>query len=186
MKISKLLRIINEEFQNFYSDWQTDDEPSMSLADKYFEKTTGHAPEQSKDIEVNAELVGFVNKSASRILPKPVSIYKNPRNLIGIDSSVRAILTNNVDLYIAQKSNLLHEDMFELLIKIGAFPYQAQFEYGTKLPEAFIAVVRAGESPSFGQSTAYDSIPIYYRTLIDEANNKFRGKYSFKILPIDN
>jgi hypothetical protein len=33
-----LKQIIVEEIQDFYSDWQSADEPQMSLADRFFEK----------------------------------------------------------------------------------------------------------------------------------------------------
>jgi small-conductance mechanosensitive channel len=59
--------------------------------------------------------------------------------------------------------------------------YAATFDYGEKLPEEFIAVVRNSKTNMFGQSTAYDEIPVYYRQIFDEANTKL--PYKFVVLP---
>ena len=188
MKLSKLLQIIKEEFQNYYSDWQVNDEPSMS--DKYFEKITGAPASSSQqsttqsEPQVDAEeLVGYVNKIEGKILKQPVAIYKNPKNFNGIEPTVRGVLTNTLDLYVAQKFNIVHDDLLELLARKNYIPYDSQYNYDTEMPEQFIAVVRIHTLPAFVQSSAYQSIPIYYRTMFDEANQK--TPYQFKILAID-
>jgi len=174
-----LKQIIVEEIQDFYSDWQSADEPQMSLADRFFEKTTGLPIQQTSNID--AKLIGYVDSVAGKKLSKPIPVYENPKNLDGFDSMVRAILTKNLNFYVAQNYNVLHDDILKLLSKQGLISYAATFDYGEKLPEEFIAVVRNSKTNMFGQSTAYDEIPVYYRQIFDEANTKL--PYKFVVLP---
>jgi len=165
--MSNIFQIIKEEIQNFYSDWQSNDEPS--IADKYYEKkgiTT-------KPIEtpINAELIGYVNKQINKLI-NPVPVYKNPKNLNGFSNDTRGILMSNGDLYLAQNYMTLHDNILDLLAEHGIVSYGSKFGYAENYPKDFVAVVRVGNSNTFGQSTAYDVFPNYYIKIFDIAEEK--------------
>lgn len=62
-------------------------------------------------------------------------------------------------------------------LKRGLIPLVSKYSYGDRLPEEFVAVVRASISNTFGQSSAYDEFPEYY-PIFDEANKKHQ--YNFR------
>jgi hypothetical protein len=180
MKIMRLLQIIKEEISNYYSDWQMGNEPS--IADKIYTKSQGIETEKPETNKINAELIGYVKEQNNRPLPKPIPIYKNPKTLTGFSHDTRGILLNNGDLYLAQNYNALHENTLELLAEHKIVTYVSIYNYAQNYPRNFIAVVRAGSENIFGQSTAYDEFPDYYKDIFNLANQKqpfeFQG-YNF-------
>jgi len=166
-----LLQIIREEIQGFYSDWEMNDEPS--IADKYYKRNLGISTNNPTPEEVSGELIGYLDKAWSTKLNEPVAVYKNPKNLRGYEEYTKAILIQNGDIYVAQKENGLHLNILELLVKEGIIPQSAYVaNYGQRLPEEFITIIRSGNANQFVQSTAYDEFPIYYEVMFDEANKK--------------
>jgi len=184
MKLSRLLQIIKEEISNYTSDWSMNDEPS--LADKIYQRQgidTTAKPETPPE-QLSGQLVGYLDKAWSTKLNKPVAVYKNPTNLNGFDPYARGVLLSNADIYVAQSEKGLHLNIIELLGKIGAIPQSAVMtDYGQRLPEEYITLVRVAGMNAFAQSTAYDEFPIYYEAMFDLANQK--QPYKFKQLPTD-
>lgn len=160
-----LLRIIKEEIQDYFSDWRGDEEPS--IADKYYEKR-GIAP--TKTEEINAEVFGYVNKQYDKILNPPIPVYKNPKSLQGFKDNTRGILLSNGDLYLAQSYNALHDNILDMLADKGVISYASKYGYEQNYPKDFVAVVRAGNTKTFGQSSAYDDFPRHYITIFDVGN----------------
>lgn len=174
-----ILRIIKEELENFYSDWGRNDEPS--IADRIYSKNQGIETDvQEKPI--NAELIGYVNKQADRPLNPPVPVYKNPRNLDGFSHDTRGILMDNGDLYLAQNFKALHDNILDLLAEKGIVSYASKFGYSEHYPKNFVAVVRAGPSKTFGQSSAYDYFPNEYIEIFE--NGEEKQPYGFQNYPI--
>lgn len=184
MKLFQLLHIINEEVQNFFSDWAMDDEPS--IADKYYKKQYGIDVDTSeKEPEKNdAEIIGYVKKDWNRNpITTPIPVYKNPYNLKGITTETRAVLLRNGDFYVAQTYAASHENILEQLAEKRIIPYQSQFNYNTNFPEEFIAVQRRGNTNTFVQSLAYDIFPNHYFELFDTGNAQ--QPYHFEVLEIN-
>jgi len=123
-------------------------------------------------------LVGRVNTIWGKPIDVPIPLYKNPENLTGFDSNARGILSNNGDLFLAQKSSVSHDDILKTLYEKNLVSRGAAFNYSTELPEDFVAVQRAGGSNGFGQSSAYDEFPVYYEQIFDEANAKQPFKFN--------
>jgi hypothetical protein len=61
--VSKLMQIVKEEVNGYFSDWQVE-EPS--IADKYYEKKLGISKEP--DIKIDAELIGYIDKEKPLII----------------------------------------------------------------------------------------------------------------------
>jgi len=173
-----VLQIINEEIQDFYSDWRGDDEPS--LADKYYEKRGIATASKQEQPKINAELIGYVDKQWTTPIT-PIAVYKNPENLNGFASGTRGILISNGDFYVAQSFNAFHDNILQLLSQKGIVPLGSIFDYDEKYPEEFIAVVRTFTSNNFSQSTAYDDFPPYYEEMFAVAEKKHRN-YTFRAL----
>jgi len=172
----KLLQIIKEEIQSFYSDWSMDNEPS--IADKFYEKRLGiNQPIQQE--ELNAELIGFVNKQGNILIKTPIPVYKNPTTLTGFLNDTRGILLSNGDFYLAQSYNALHENMLELLAQHGIIPLTSIHGYAQNFPKEFVAVMRAGNSNTFGQSSAYDYFPEHYIEIFKVGNEKQPFEFKF-------
>jgi hypothetical protein len=178
--MKSVLQIIKEEISNFYSDWQIGDNSSM--ADKYYEKNLGISTKKPQESKIDAELIGYVTKLVNTPLKKPISIYKNPKNLNDFENDARGVLLNNGDLYLATSRSALHDNMLDLLTEKGIIPYQSKFDYSIKYPEQFVAVQRALNSTTFAQSSAYNTFPLYYEEIFDIANKK--QPYHFKELPM--
>ena len=160
-----LIQIIKEELDNWF-----DDEPS--LADKYYQKNLGitKQPSQQQLQKLSGEYIGDLNKAWSINLDKPVAVYKNPENLNGFDNNTRGILLDNGDIYLAQNRTGLHFNIIELLGKKNIIPMNSVVHnYGRKMPENYITIVRNGNN-GFIQSTAYDEFPPYYEAMFDYAN----------------
>ena len=175
-----IIELINEEIDKYYSDWTMDDEPS--LADKMYQKKYGIETKQAP-VEINSELVGYVNKQATRPIT-PVGIYKNPRNLKGFGDDTRGILLNNGDLYLAQNYQPRHANILDLLSDKGIIPFASKFDYDKKYPPNFVAVVRAGNENTFGQSSAYDVFPNEYIEIFQNAD--LHQPFQFKEYEFDN
>lgn len=176
-----LLQIINEEIQDFYSDWQQEDEPS--LADKYYEKRGITMPQEAPpEQQINAELIGYVGKDWLGKLGAPVPVYKNPKTLEGFVDSTRGILMNNGDFYVAQSYKAFHDGILELLAEKGIIPLASTLRYDRDFPEEFVAVQRAGSQNSFGQSSIYDEFPLHYQEIFEIGNR--RQPFTFKAFDI--
>ncbi|MBN1637327.1 MAG: hypothetical protein JW866_00035 [Ignavibacteriales bacterium] len=167
MKLN-IFQIIKEEIQDYFSDWGVS-EPS--IADKYYEKRLGISQSPPPE-EINAELFGFVTMQWDKPMKQPIPVYKNPRTLTGFLSDTRGILLNNGDLYLAQSYNALHENILELLAEHGIVPITSIAGYEQNFPQQFVAVVRAGNSTTFGQSSAYDYFPEHYVEIFKTGNEK--------------
>ena len=118
-----VFQVIKEEVQNFFSDWQMGDEPS--IADKYYEKYHGiDAGDPNKEAkQVDAEVIGYVTTDwGRRKLETAIPIYKNPRSLEGIGKTARGILMQNGDFYVAKTYYGAHEIILEELAKKELFP----------------------------------------------------------------
>jgi hypothetical protein len=174
MNTKSVLQIIKEEISNFYSDWQMSDEPSVT--DTYYEKNLGIDSKKS-EIKINAEVIGYANKQWDKPINPPVPIYKNPMSLEGFGREARGIIFNNGDFYLAQTTQPAHETILKLLSELGVVSYATTFNYFSEYPEEFIAVMRAFDSNTFTQSTAYDDFPIYYQAIFDMANEKYPFKF---------
>jgi len=162
--ISNTSQIINK----YYSDWGNNNE--LSIADKYYEKKTGIS--QPSNLEINAELIGFVTKQWEELLKQPVSVYKNPKTLNGFLNNTRGILLNNGDLYLAQSYNALHNNILELLTEKRIIPLKSTHNYAHNFPKEFVAVTLAGDSTIFGQSSSYDYFPQHYINIFKTGNEK--------------
>lgn len=187
--MNNLITIIKEEFQklfeNYYSDWETFDEPS--LADKMYNKKYGTGAEIEKPTDINAELIGYVTKQFTLPLTTPIPVYKNPRNLNGFGNNTRAVLLANGDLYVAKNANAMHDNILDLLTEKRIIPFNSKFDYDVNMPEEFVAVQRSENSNTFGQSMAYlkdefNDFPIYYREMFSLANSK--QPYDFKVINV--
>ena len=120
MKLSELVRIIQEEVQNYFSDWNTYDEPSM--LDKYYEKKIGistDVPSKEPEIHTKGDLIGYVTMQWSKPLKKPILVFKNPQSLNGFTVDARGILLKNDDIYLAESYNALHDNILDLLAEKG-------------------------------------------------------------------
>jgi hypothetical protein len=170
-----ILQIIKEEVQNFYSDWSMSDEPS--IADKIYSRNHGIDTDEVQR-PINAELVGYVNKRADKPLNPPVPVYKNPKTLDGFTHDTRGILMSNGDLYLAQSYNALHDNILDLLAEKNIVSYASKFGYADNYPSNFVAVMRAGGSKTFGQSSAYDEFPMEYEEIFN--NGEAKQPYGFK------
>ncbi len=172
--MKSILQIINEEINDFYSDWRGDDEPS--LVDKYYEKRGIATPKQQV---INAEPIGYVDKQWKTPIT-PIPVYKNPKNLDGFTKETRGILLNNGDFYVAQSYNALHDNLLQLLADRGVIPLATIYNYDKNYPEQFVAVQRTFHTNNFVQSMAYDEFPPYYEEIFEIGNQK--QPYTFNAL----
>jgi len=170
MKFSRLLQIIKEEFENWYND-----EPS--LADKYYEKKNITTQEPQQTNQIDAELVGYVDKQGQNSIT-PIPVYKNPKNLNGFTKETRGILLSNGDFYVAQSYNALHDNILSMLAAKGVVSYKATHNYDRDFPEEFVAVQRTFNTNNFGQSMAYDEFPLHYQEMFEIGTQK--QPYTFK------
>jgi hypothetical protein len=180
-----LLQIIREVVQDFYSDWSMNDEPS--LADKYYEKQgietrPTQQPQQQPQNQINAELVGYVDKQWDKPINPAIPVYKNPKTLDGFTKEARGILLNTGDLYLAQSYNALHDNILKMLADKGIVPLAATYNYDKNYPEQFVAVQRTFNTKNFAQSMAYDEFPQHYEEIFDVARQK--QPYTFKAIPL--
>jgi len=169
-------KIINEEIRLLFEIYNTWDNDEPSIADKLYSKI-GISPSEPKKINIDAELIGFVDKLWDKPI-EPIPIYKNPKNLVGFNSNTRGILLNNGDLYLGQSPKALHENMLELLAKKNIIPFTSIKDYNYNYPNEFIAVVRIENTNNFGESTAYYFFPKHYLQIFNIANKK--QPYIFK------
>jgi len=174
--MSSILQIIKEELINLIKENWDDWENEPSIADKIYAKR-GITNTTNTNTEINAELVGYVNKQWDKPID-PIPVYKNPKNLIGFLANTRAILLNTGDLYVAQSYNALHDNILDLLANKNILPLASKYNYSTNYPEEFIAVVRVSDTTTFGESSAYDYFPPYYEEIFNIANEK--QPYIFK------
>ncbi|MCK9416727.1 hypothetical protein M0Q97_08740 [Candidatus Dojkabacteria bacterium] len=175
INMDSIIQIINEVVQKFINEFSDDWENEPSIADKIYAKR-GITTQQSQD-RINAELIGYVDKQWNKPI-NPIPVYKNPKNLIGFLPNTRAVLLNNGDLYVAQSYNALHDNILDLLANKNIIPIASKFNYDKNYPENFIAVVRASDTTTFGESSAYDYFPEHYIEIFDAANQK--QPYIFK------
>ena len=178
-----VFQVIKEEAQNFFSDWQMGDEPS--IADKYYEKYHGiDTDNPDKEVgNVDAEVVGYVTTDwARRKLETAIPIYKNPKSLEGIGKTARGILLNNGDFYVAKTYYGAHEIILEELAKKGIVPQGLDTDYMHELPDEFIAVQRNGSTNVFVQSEAYREFPENYTEMFNNANRLH--PYKFEMIGI--
>jgi hypothetical protein len=180
MKISKIIHIIKEELEDFWSDWQS--EPSM--ADKYYEKLTGTAAQIQKspdEPQITGERVGFVTTQWGKPIEKPIPLYKNPTTLNGFENFARGVLLADGNIYLATSGNALHDDILKVLGELGVVPYGKTYNYATAMPEEFVAVQRVGNTTKFAQSSAYDEFPEYYQEIFNNGNKT----HSYKFIPFN-
>lgn len=176
--MNSILQIIKEELINFIKENWDDWENEPSIADKiYAKKGIINTTNSNARTEINAELVGYVDKQWNKPI-NPIPVYKNPKNLIGFLPNTRAILLNTGDLYVAQSYNALHDNMLDLLADKKIIPLASKYYYDSNYPEEFIAVVRASDTTTFGESSAYDYFPPHYEEIFNIANEK--QPYIFK------
>jgi len=168
--MKSVLQIICEEISNYFSDWQSNDEPS--LADKYYEKNLGITPTTLKpETNASSDFIGYVDKMGNSPI-KPIPVYKNPKNLDNFTSQARGILLSNGDLYLAQSYNALHDNILDLLSEKGIIPYSSKLNYDKEFPEQFVEVQRIFKTNKFAQSMAYDEFPPHYLEIFDMGNKK--------------
>lgn len=179
MNLKNLLKLINEEVQNWFND-----EPS--IADKYYQNNYGLNNQNNSNVDnnnISGELIGYLDKAWSSKLHKPIPVYKNPKNLRGFENYVKGILVENGDIYISLTNEGLHFNIIELLGKKNIIPNSSVVHnYGQQMPEQYITIIRKGNG--FTQSTAYDEFPYYYEAMFDLANQT--QPYRFTITPFDN
>lgn len=175
-----ILQIIKEEIQKFFSEWN-EDEPN--LADKYYKKfiSTQKSTANIPKYNIDAELIGYVDKRWNEPLETPIPIYKNPKNLDGFTYNARGILMNNGDLYLGQSYNALHENILKLLIKKGIVSSTEEFTFSPS--DNYIAVIRTMGTNDFSQSDDYRIFPKQFIEIFDIANKKH--PYKFTISPIN-
>lgn len=173
--MNSILQMINEEIQNYINEFWDDWENEPSIADNIYAKQGIETQQPQK--KINAELIGYVDKQWKTPI-NPIPVYKNPNTLIGFLADTRAILLNNGDLYVAQSYNALHDNILNLLASKNIIPLASKFNYDSNYPEEFVAVVRASDTTTFGESIAYDYFPPHYEEIFDIANNK--QPYIFK------
>ena len=175
-----VFQVIKEEVQNFFSDWQMGDEPS--IADKYYEKYHGiDAGDPNKEAkQVDAEVIGYVTTDwGRRKLETAIPIYKNPRSLESISKTARGILMQNGDFYVAKTYYGAHEIILEELAKKGIVPQGLDTDYMHELPDEFIAVQRNESTNVFVQSDAYRQFPEKYQQIFNNANRLHPYKFEF-------
>lgn len=180
---NSIFQIIAEEVQNFYSDWQMNDEPS--IIDKYREKYYGidSSNPNKENVKVNAEVVGYVTTDwGGNKLKEPIPIYKNPLSLDGIGKIARGILMSNGDFYVAKTYYAAHEIMLKELAKNNIIPQGLDTDYMHEFPDEFIAVQRNGNTNTFVQSDAYRQFPEKYIQIFNNANRLH--PYKFELLDI--
>jgi hypothetical protein len=175
MRLS-VIQLILEELQDFY-----DYDQEQSMADRYLQKHVAIDPAPKE--QVDAELIGYVDKQYGRKLSEPIPVYKNPQALKGFGYDTRGVLVENGDLYLAKSWQAMHDDILDMLSKKNIVPYAQIYHYFNLLPEEFIAVQRAGSTNTFGQSSAYDEFPDYYDGMFEIANQ--RQPFQFKAYPPD-
>lgn len=173
----KLLQIIREEIENYYSDWSSYDEPRAS--DRLFGQLTGQVqqPKAPTEEKPTGQFIGYVTKAYTKPLAQPVPVYKNPTSLTGIGTEARGVLTANGDFYLATSYNAMHDNLLEMLAEKGIIPEAKAYHYWERYPEEFVAVQRAFRTNVFSQSTAYDEFPIYYQQMFDEATKAHPFKF---------
>lgn len=91
---------------------------------------------------------------------------------------------DNGDFYLAENANALHYNIIEFLENKNILKFGDKDNYFETYPDNFVAVVRAGGTNGFGQSSAYDDFPIHYQQIFDNAESiypfKFK-KYKFDV-----
>lgn len=185
--MNRILQIIIEEVQDFYNRSWDRSEEEPSIADRiYARQGIIPPPKNQPTTQISGEKVGDVinSFSQSQSANKVVPLFKNPQNLRGYDDSVRGVILNNGEFYLAMNRGLLHEDILEFLSKRGIVPYAKTYHYWKDFPEEFVAVVRLGNSNNFYQSTAYEGFPPYYQQMFDEATQKY--PFTFKVMGFED
>lgn len=178
-----IIQIIVEEVQNFFSDWQMNDEPSV--VDKYYEKYHGiDSTNTNKEVEnVDAEVVAYVTTDwGGKILETPIPIYKNPKSLEGIGKIARGVLMQNADFYVAKTYYGAHEIILKELAEKNIIPQGLNTDYMHEFPDEFVAVQRNDTTNTFVQSDAYRQFPEKYLQMFNNANSLH--PYKFKYLDI--
>jgi hypothetical protein len=180
MSNKKLLRIIKEEIRSFLEGSYK----GRGVGDTYFDRILSQDKsleylQRRPEFNLSGTLAGIIRtRGEDGKARKAVPVYLNPKNLTGFEPSVRGVLTDGVDLYIAQNAEILHEDLFPYLKRIGAIQTDPGGGYGTLLSKEFIAVVRAFNADAFMLSPSYHkNFPDYYKQLFDKAGMKFGFKF---------
>jgi hypothetical protein len=184
MSNNRLLQIIKEEIHKFFEGSSN----KKGVGDKYFDRLISQTKsvEQLRNLpeyKLSGKLVGSIGESRGRLLSKAIPVYLNPENLNGFEPSVRGVLTNDLDIYLAQSGEILHEDLFPFLYKIGAIQTNPGKMYGSILSPEYIGIVRVYNSKVFMQSSAYHNISVEHKHMFNEANLKYKGRYMFYIVP---
>jgi hypothetical protein len=176
----ELLQIIKEEVLSFLESSYE----GRGVGDTFFDRILSRDKsleylQRRPEFNLSGTLVGIIRtRGEDGKARKAVPVYFNPRNLTGFEPSVRGVLTDGVDLYVAQSAEILHEDLFPHLKKIGAIQTDPGGGYGTLLSREFVAVVRVFNSSIFMLSPSYHKVfPDYYKQLFDKA--KIKLGYNF-------
>lgn len=169
----KIESTISEEINRLMRE-NYDSEQGQDL-DKYF--INKHYPQAKYEVpevqnnNVSGELVANTKFSALRQLPKPINIYKNPRNLTGYQDNVRGIITDEGDLFLAQYTNTQHYNIIMALAEKGIIPHGFEKNYYRTLPDDFMCVQRDEDTNTFYSSTAYNNMfPNKYNDLLELAS----------------
>ena len=174
-----LLKIVAEEVVKFINEYFDPEEES--LIDKYHAAKGIHTL-PPKEQEVDGDYIGSITHTWQVLgdmpLKNPVPVYKNPRNINAFPKETRGILLQNGDVYLANGSDGLHDDILNLLGKKRIVPLAATHNWYTKYPEEFVAIQRVQNF--FIGSASYDSfpnIPDQYIEHFDNANRKHPYKF---------
>ena len=173
-----IYEIIEEEIQKLIKEQQWDD-GEESLADKMYANRFGlnqvkqTQPQEDTECLNGGEYFGDVPVDG-----KLQKMVKNPKHLRGYFPGIRGVLVNTGDFYLVTSTNNIgHIEIINYLAKKGIVPDYA-YNYNTKYPQEFVAVVRNGSENSFSQSTAYEEFPDYYKQMFELGNYEFSYQFN--------
>jgi hypothetical protein len=162
--MKNILKLINESLIQYFRQNNDDEDDNYNYS-------------SNKDI-IDGEMIGNITVINGLKLKEPIPVYKNPKSLRGFGSEVRAILTSDLNIYVAKTYAVLHDTLIKFLADKYIVPVDSEFTYYRLYPKEFVAIQRNEHTNSFNQSSSYDDFPDYYLEYFDLANKKFN--YGFK------
>jgi hypothetical protein len=134
------------------------------VGDTYVEKKFGIEPEFSDFEDKYNSAQNY--KDRDKVVyndGKGLVIIKNPKNLDNIGYGVRGIIDKYGNLYVEQKSKVIHDKILKILTELGLIKYNINWRY--EIPTEFITVHRNYHKNQFLLGDSNDMmIPDEYRS----------------------
>ena len=150
------------------------------IGDKYAEKKFGIEPEFD-DFEKKYDKKKSIEQNQV-VYNREFVIIKNPENLNNFGDNIRGVIDTEGNLYIEQRSTVIHQDIIEQLRELGLLKMSYMYSIGEILPSEYITVQRFNKTNKIliGESNhqmrlynrLYDKAVPVFQKFMDAAKHK--------------